>query len=81
MAKILVNKLSVFGGQLTRDQLFVPKTAGLTKKIFLACIQSLGAMIELASYLHHQHEFRYVTHRSMVPRSAAGLKSATMLVI
>ena len=26
--------------------------AGLTKETFLACIQSIGAMIELTSYLH-----------------------------
>ena len=33
--------------------------AGLTKETFLVCIQSMGAMVELASYLHKRHGFRY----------------------
>ena len=32
----------------------------MTKEIFLACIQSIGAMIELTSYLHRQHRLQYI---------------------
>ena len=34
--------------------------AGLTKETFLACIQSIGAMIELTSYLHRRHRLQYI---------------------
>ena len=34
--------------------------AGLTKETFLACIQTIGAMIDLTKYLRDEHGFRYV---------------------
>ena len=34
--------------------------AGLTRETFLACIQSLGAFLELAKYLQQKHGFSYV---------------------
>jgi len=34
--------------------------AGLSKETFIACIQSFSAIIELTSYLHHQHGFEYI---------------------
>ena len=36
--------------------------AGLTRETFLACLQSLEAMIELSIYLHNGHQFRYLTY-------------------
>ena len=34
--------------------------AGLTKETFLACTQSIGAMIEQTSNLHRQHRLQYI---------------------
>ena len=34
--------------------------AGLTKERSLACLQSIGCMIELVKYMHTTHNFAYV---------------------
>ena len=34
--------------------------AGLTKETSLACLQSIGCMIELVKYMHTTHNFAYV---------------------
>ena len=38
----------------------VSGNAGLTKETSLACLQSIGCMIELVKYMHATHNFAYV---------------------
>jgi len=40
-------------------KLYETGNAGLTRETFQACIQRIEAMIELVSYLHNKHDFRY----------------------
>ena len=38
----------------------VSGNAGLTKETSLACLESIGCMIELVKYMHTIHKFAYV---------------------
>ena len=48
------------------------KNAGLTRETFLACIQTMGAIPDLAMYMHEKHGFSYLWMGKLTSDSIEG---------